>query len=82
MPVERMRPHPEIRQDAGQVALQRGPLVYCLEEVDNGPRLSNVVLPGEANVEASFEPDLLGGVTTLIGEAVRLEPRSWPGGRC
>ncbi|MBL8121085.1 MAG: glycoside hydrolase family 127 protein, partial [Anaerolineae bacterium] len=48
MPVERMAPHPEIRQDAGCVALQRGPVVYCLEQVDNGPRLANVALPREA----------------------------------
>ena len=45
MPVERVMPHPSIRQTAGQIALQRGPLVYCLEEVDNGPRLANVCIP-------------------------------------
>ncbi|NLF76087.1 MAG: glycoside hydrolase family 127 protein, partial [Chloroflexi bacterium] len=39
MPVERMVAHPEIRHDAGQIALQRGPVVYCLEEADNGARL-------------------------------------------
>ena len=37
MAVERIEAHPAVRQDAGFVALQRGPIVYCLEEADNGP---------------------------------------------
>ena len=45
MPVEKITPHPDIRQNAGQIALQRGPIVYCLEEVDNGSRLANVAIP-------------------------------------
>lgn len=79
MPVERMTPHPEIRQDAGQIALQRGPVVYCLEEVDNGARLANIAIPGDAPLQARFEPDLFGGVSTITGDAVRLEPPSWSG---
>ena len=43
MPVERIEAHPSVRQDAGRVALQRGPVVYCLEEVDNGPYLADVI---------------------------------------
>lgn len=39
--------HPKVRQDAGRVALMRGPLVYCAEEVDNGPDL-NALHVGEA----------------------------------
>ncbi len=72
MPVERMMPHPDIRQDAGQTALQRGPVVYCLEQVDNGARLANVVLPRSAplTVERS---DLFGGVSVITGEAQRVE---------
>jgi len=73
MPVERMTAHPDIRQDAGQVALQRGPVVYCLEEVDNGPRLANVIIPPGADLQAHFEPDLFGGVSVITGDAVRME---------
>lgn len=79
MPVERMAPHPEIRQDAGCVALQRGPVVYCLEQVDNGPRLANVALPREAKLEASFDANLFGGVGVISGEGVRVEPGEWQG---
>ncbi len=78
MPVERIAPHPEIRQDAGCVALQRGPVVYCLEQADNGPRLANVVLPREARLSARFEPTLFDGVTVITGEGLRAEPVEWP----
>jgi uncharacterized protein len=80
MPVERIIAHPEVRQDAGCIALQRGPVVYCLEEVDNVSRLANVVIPREATLTASVDPDLFSGVGVISGEAIRVEPENWPGG--
>lgn len=80
MPVERIVSHPDIRQDAGQVALQRGPVVYCLEEVDNGVRLANVAIPRTNALQVSFEAELFGGINIITGEAVRIEPAAWPGG--
>ena len=74
MPVERVMPHPNIRQTAGQIALQRGPLVYCLEEADNGPRLANVAIPDESELRASFDSELFSGVSVIEGEAMRIEP--------
>jgi DUF1680 family protein len=80
MPVERIAPHPLIRQDAGCIALQRGPVIYCLEEADNGPQLANVALPRTARLTPEFDADLFGGVGVISGDAVRLEPANWPGG--
>ncbi|MEO8397661.1 MAG: beta-L-arabinofuranosidase domain-containing protein, partial [Chloroflexota bacterium] len=77
MPVERIAPHPMIRQDVGQVALQRGPLVYCLEEVDNGGLLANIVIPNDAPLSADFDTALFDGVAVIHGDAVRVEPSSW-----
>ncbi|MCA9891634.1 MAG: glycoside hydrolase family 127 protein [Anaerolineae bacterium] len=74
MPVERVMPHREIRQDAGQIVLQRGPLIYCLEECDNGPRLANIVIPDDAPLSSHFEADLFDGTTVITGEALRVEP--------
>lgn len=71
MPVERVRAHPGVRDASGKVALQRGPVVFCLEEADNGPGLSQIVLPEEAKLCATFRPELLGGVVVLSGEAER-----------
>jgi DUF1680 family protein len=79
MPVERIVAHPRIRQDAGCVALQRGPVVYCLEAVDNGVGLAHVTLPRTSALAYAFDDNLFGGVGTIRGEAVRLEPAAWVG---
>ncbi len=39
-----LRAHPNVRQDAGRVAVMRGPLVYCLEGTDNAPGLNSILL--------------------------------------
>jgi uncharacterized protein len=69
MPVERVYADPHVKADVGRVALQRGPVVYCLEGVDNGGRVRNLVLPKDAKLTASFDKDLLGGVVVVKGEA-------------
>jgi uncharacterized protein len=79
MPVERVYAHPNVAADAGRTALQRGPLVYCLESVDNGPQLNAVRLPRSAALEPALESDLLGGVVTLAGEALRASGSGWAG---
>ncbi len=54
----------EVKADSGRVALGYGPLVYCLEEADNGPVRELSVNP-DTGVEFAFEPDLPGGTGTL-----------------
>src|SRR5690606_33047515 len=71
MPVERVYAHPLVSANRGRVALQRGPLVYCLEGVDNGEQVDTIVLPREAELKAHFEPDLLGGVVVIEADALR-----------
>lgn len=77
MPVERVYPHPDIRADAGRVALQRGPLVYCLETADNAIPLQRIRLPESAELESEFVPTILGGVTLIRGTARALETEDW-----
>jgi len=77
MPVERVEAHPAVHEDAGRVALQRGPVVYCLEEADNGPHLRDVALPHDAPLEATYDPDLLGGVVVIRGPGWRRDPTAW-----
>ena len=77
MPVERIEAHPRVRQDAGCVALQRGPVVYCLEEADNGRDLNDLVLPRSATLTAAFKPGLLGGVAVIEGQALRRDVKGW-----
>ncbi|MBN1138873.1 MAG: glycoside hydrolase family 127 protein [Anaerolineae bacterium] len=77
MPVERIEAHPAVHEDAGRVALQRGPLVYCLEEVDNGPHLADLALRRDTPLEAAWDGTLLGGVVTLTGRAQRRAADGW-----
>ncbi len=48
MPAERVYMPTAVKADAGRVALQRGPVVYCLEEADNGKQINAVELPRDA----------------------------------
>ena len=77
---ERIAADPRVRADRGRIALQRGPVVYCLEEVDNGENLEDIVLPREAPLQSDHRQDLLGGVVTISGEARRGGSRPANGG--
>ena len=79
MPVERVYAHPEARQDIGRVALQRGPLVYCLEDVDNPVPVQRVILPADAEFSVRFEEGMLDGVVMLTGPAVAVSDEGWEG---
>jgi DUF1680 family protein len=71
MPVRRLSCHPRVTENAGHVALMRGPLVYCLEQVDHpGVDIHDIALPDETTFRTDWAPDLLGGVVTLTAEAV------------
>ncbi len=77
MPVRFVECHPHVTENAGCVALMRGPLLYCVEQADHpdlDPR--DLVVSAGPMPSVSFEPDLLGGVTALIvrAEAVAPEP--------
>jgi len=69
MPIERIYAHPSIRDDVGSVALQRGPLVYCLETADNAIPLNLIQLSASAPLHSQFDATTLGGVTLLTGPA-------------
>jgi DUF1680 family protein len=63
--------NPRVADDTGRVAIQRGPLIYCLEEIDQptGVSLSDVAVnPGRQPAEqfqTEFRSDLLGGMVVL-----------------
>jgi len=74
MPVKRIEADPRVEEAAGRVALQRGPLVYCAEQVDHDQPLALLALPPGAAVRAERTPSLLGGVVRLVADAVAFEP--------
>ncbi len=70
MPVQEVHANPKIGNDQGRVALQRGPLVYCLEGVDNGDDLNSVLLRPESAFRCEAVEEL-GGVPALVTTGVR-----------
>src|SRR5262249_50916656 len=74
MPVRRVVSDDRVAANRGRVALERGPIVYAIESVDNAGDVFNVVLPDDAVLSARPRPDLLGGVTVVTGRALGLYP--------
>lgn len=77
MPIQRVRSHPLIKGNAGKVALQRGPLVYCMEEADNGPLLQQLILPQESDLQLADDQDNAGGIKAISGKALRINTADW-----
>ncbi len=69
MPIRRVYSHPNVQACAGRVALQRGPIVYCVEGIDHGGSVQELILPRETNLTAQHQDDLLGGATIIQGKA-------------
>ncbi|HMR58175.1 MAG TPA: glycoside hydrolase family 127 protein, partial [Cyclobacteriaceae bacterium] len=65
MEVKRITSRTEVKQNENRVALQRGPLVYCVEGADNDGYAWNFVLPDKVNFTTQFNKDLLEGITTI-----------------
>ena len=79
MPVRRVEADPRVEEAAGRVALQRGPLVYCAEQVDHDRPLALLALPPAAPVRTERDPALLGGVVRLVADAVAVAPEEADG---
>jgi DUF1680 family protein len=74
MPVRRVAADDQVEADRGRVAVERGPIVYCLEAVDTTASIPSLWLPRRARLTPTHDPDLLGGVTVINAsgiEAVR-----------
>ena len=66
MPVRELVANPQIKDDQGKMALQRGPLVYCAEWPDNKDKsILKVALKPGNKYSAEYLPGLLNGVTVI-----------------
>ncbi len=66
MEVRRVEANEMVKDDAGLVAMERGPIVYCLEAVDN-PDLDQLSLSNEVHFVSAFDAERLGGVEVVTG---------------
>lgn len=79
MPVQLVEANPLVREDLGKVAVTRGPLVYCLEETDNGKNLSGIYLEEDADFTIKEEPELLKGIVTIETQGKKVSQKGWNG---
>ena len=67
MPVRRVLANDKVVDDSGMAAIQRGPIIFALESVDNGGSLEDLKIPLDATLTATFKSDLLDGVEVVTG---------------
>lgn len=79
MATQLIQADPNVEETRNQVAVKRGPLVYCLESIDlpEGVDLTEVLLPQNINLKPRFDAQLLSGVTVLEGEAEMINEDDW-----
>ncbi len=68
MPVEVVAADPRTKEDEDKRAIQRGPLVYCIEEADNREDFDGLTISENAEFTTAFEKDLLNGVVTIAAK--------------
>ena len=71
MPARRVICSDKIEQNRGRVAVERGPLVYCIEGADHGGKVLDMILGDDVVLTPETREDLLGGIVTLTGKARR-----------
>lgn len=76
-PAQFIHANPQVRADAGKVALVKGPLVYCLEEQDNGENLSALFVDAQQPVSVDFREDVCKGSQVLTLSGQRLSQEQW-----
>uniref|UniRef100_A0A7C3RMU1 Glycoside hydrolase family 127 protein n=1 Tax=Dictyoglomus thermophilum TaxID=14 RepID=A0A7C3RMU1_DICTH len=76
MEIEIIESHPKVKDNIGKVAIKRGPIVYCMEQVDNSwgdPRYMEI---SEYNLKAELS-EILGGIVTIKGKGKIINSRIW-----
>ncbi|MBC9794941.1 glycoside hydrolase family 127 protein [Sinomicrobium weinanense] len=73
MQVKKVVTHPEVAENKGKVALEYGPMVYAIEEIDNKGHFDTIKITDEAYT-VHMEKGLLNGVKTITGEQIKAIP--------
>ncbi|MDO6430435.1 glycoside hydrolase family 127 protein [Flavitalea sp. BT771] len=76
MPVRKVKANANLSEDKGKVAIQRGPLMYCLEWKDNGGKVSDLLFPSTAILTPQKQKNDLGSITVLKGQGLRRDSTS------
>ena len=69
MPVRQVKANDRVTDDAGKVAIERGPIVYCAEGVDNNGKALSLTVPAGTTFRPVMQPEKLGGIVSLTGSS-------------
>ena len=67
MPIELVKSNVKVKQNLGKVAIQRGPLIYCIEEVDN-ENIDDIKIDSRMRFLSEYKSNLLNGCVAIIGK--------------
>jgi DUF1680 family protein len=83
MPIQSVWAHPTVRDMQGRIAIQRGPIVYCLESVDHRGFVLDQIVVNPKVVSSEFgtehQDNSLGGVIIVRGKGFVVDERDWEG---
>ena len=74
MTIQRVAANPKVTADRGLVALERGPILFCLEDKDNAFDVNSFILPDASILNLTFVKDILNGTYTIQGKGVAISP--------
>lgn len=79
MPARLIEAHPLVEETRNQVAVQRGPIVYCLESNDlpGGIQIHEIIVPEDAELVPLHQPELLQGVTVVEADVLNRPLGDW-----
>lgn len=77
MPVTLMQSNPHVRENMGNLSVMRGPVVYCLEEADNGENLNQISIGPNTSFNFRYDQNFFGGAVVIKSEGKRIETRNW-----
>ena len=69
--------NPQVRADNAKTAVVKGPLVYCMEEIDNGENLSSIMVNVNQNIEETYDNELLEGCSVLHITGKKISDKGW-----
>ncbi|CAN5395722.1 hypothetical protein BH11ARM1_BH11ARM1_07170 [soil metagenome] len=77
MPVQQVQANPMVKDDVNKSAIQRGPLIYCMEQVGNSAKVTDTILPLGTSFTTKFDPKLLGGVVAIQATGMQSASAEW-----
>ena len=77
MPPVRIESNPSVRENIGRIALERGPILYCLESIDNGKDLNSISLIDSSEIKVIHDNSIFKEIPLLTAKAKRQSKENW-----